>query len=138
MTQAIQTTSAIRATGATAVVTFSPANSGPHGYPRDFVVAIEQMPLFSWRFDDLVALPVDGQAEIGYGADGHWSVTDLKLQVENYKFGIHNVAALHSLDADADRQLYWVILHAFMAHYGCYVEERISEELADAGDQHAA
>jgi|ERR1017187_4365211 hypothetical protein len=112
-------------------------------FPRtiSFTRQFEDLPLYSekTRSGELFyAGLVDGILEISFDHTGDWFVSDIKVKVENGRFGRENVATFVQVDADENPSFYWHILDTLTDKYASTIEEWIAFEAEDHGLRIAA
>jgi hypothetical protein len=106
-----------------------------------FTKPFEQLPLFSTfvNGERLSAALVDGTFEVTASTvDGTWWLSDIWLEVENFKMGTSNRSAQLNLNADTDERLYLSILDSLTEAYCDLIDEEIADELAMMGIRVAA
>lgn len=97
----------------------------------------EELALF-WQFTagtPMFAGLLDGEFEITIDIDvagGDWHISDLWLQVENYRMGDQNKSARVNLDADRDEKFMLLVMDAIHHQYGSRIEDWVLDELAEA------
>jgi hypothetical protein len=75
---------------------------------------------------------LDGTVEISFDADGDWWVSDIHIEVENYKRGPANRSKTVRIDADNNPALYWLLLGVLTDTYANSVAEWIAFEMPEA------
>lgn len=95
----------------------------------------EELSLFTekTRSGDLFCAGLlDGTVEISFDWHGDWWVSDIHIEVENYRPGKDNLAKMVRIDADNQPALYWLLLDVLTDKYAATIEEWIAMELAEA------
>ncbi len=114
-----------------------------HTFPRtiSFTRQFEELPLFVEKTeagDVFCAGLVDGNLEISFDQDGEWTITDIHINVHDYKTGYANRAKTVRVDADENAALYWLLLDVLTDKYADTIREWIALEAEECGLRIAA
>lgn len=75
---------------------------------------------------------LDGTVEISFDSSGDWWVSDIHIEVENYKRGPANRSKTVRIDADNQPALYWLLLDVLTDTYASSIAEWIAFEMSEA------
>jgi hypothetical protein len=106
-----------------------------------FTRAFEELPLYSEKTKSgecFFAGLVDGALEVTFDASGDWHISDIHIQVENYRRGAANEARTVRIDADENPSLYWHLLDTLTDKYAATILAWCHEEAAEYGLRIAA
>jgi hypothetical protein len=101
--------------------------------PFSLEIKLDELPLFRHNgLDETFYGPsVSGTATVEYDHAGDWMVTDISIETENRKCG--SSARIRSFFLDAGSALYEAVKCAVEQYCSSLIEEKIAEDVADAG-----
>lgn len=100
----------------------------------------EELPLF-WSFHNGQTFRgglLSGEFEIEFDQAGEWSISDVWVETDNGKLGVHAQGKLVNLDADKDERFYLTVLDSLTLQYSQDIPYWVDDEIGSYGLARAA